>query len=265
MRAWPWKLIGKIVLVLGSAGLLIVWLVFTPTGLLGKMDAIGYAVCHRIIARSMFIDGRQFPLCYRCAGMYSGAFVSLIYTFSKGRHGQLPPNWIMYILGGFLVLFGIDGVNSYMHFFPNLPGLYQPQNWLRLLTGSGLGLAIPLLLVPVFHQTVWKESLPSAAVDDWKSFALLVGLVGLVDLAALNGNAYIVYLLAVADGLTVLTILTLAYSLVWIMVFKVENTYTTWRLAWFAVLSGFATALLQIALMDAVRFVLTGTWAGFIF
>lgn len=265
MKTWPWKKIGKIGLAVAAAVLLLFWLSLTPAGLLGKMDAIGYAVCHRISNRSMFMDGRQFPLCYRCAGMYSGAFVSLLYVFSKGRHGQLPPNWIMYVLGGFLVLFGIDGVNSYMHFFPNLPGLYQPQNLLRLLTGSGLGMAIPMLLVPVFHQTVWKEVLPTAAISHWKSFAVLIGLVALVDLIILNGNAYFIYTLAVADGLTIFAILSMAYTLVWIMVSKTENSFVTWRSAWFALVCGFVTALLQIAAMDAVRFALTGTWGGFVF
>lgn len=265
MKTWPWKKIGKIALVGATAALVFFWLALTPAGLLGKMDAIGYAVCHRISTRSMFIDGRQFPLCYRCAGMYSGAFISLIYVFSKGKHGQLPPNWIMYILGGFLALFGIDGVNSYMHFFPNLPGLYQPQNLLRLLSGSGLGMAIPMLLVPVFNQTVWKECLPTAAVDGWKSFALLLGLVALTDVIILNGNPYLIYSLAVADGLTIFTILATAYTLVWIMVSKTENTFTTWRSTWFALLCGFSTALLQIAAMDAVRYLLTGTWSGFVF
>ena len=42
------------------AGVLILayFLYFTPPGLLGKADALGYAVCHRIDERSFHIDGR---------------------------------------------------------------------------------------------------------------------------------------------------------------------------------------------------------------
>ena len=40
-----------LILLLGI--LLVVWLILTPPGLLGKADAIGYAVCHRIADTAM--------------------------------------------------------------------------------------------------------------------------------------------------------------------------------------------------------------------
>ena len=43
-------------LVLVTVGLLFIgWLANTPAGLLGKADAIGYAVCHRIDVRSFLL------------------------------------------------------------------------------------------------------------------------------------------------------------------------------------------------------------------
>ncbi len=57
--------------------LLVAWLLNTPNGLLGKADALGYAVCHRIDARSFHIHDRQTPLCSRCTGMYLGAMLGL--------------------------------------------------------------------------------------------------------------------------------------------------------------------------------------------
>ncbi len=52
---------------------------------------------------------------------------------------------------------GIDGLNSYSHFFPNAPHLYQPQNWLRLLTGMGTGVAMGLILLPALAQSLWRS------------------------------------------------------------------------------------------------------------
>ena len=40
------------IVVLLVAGILAIWLGFTPDGTLGKADAVGYAVCHRIDVRS---------------------------------------------------------------------------------------------------------------------------------------------------------------------------------------------------------------------
>ncbi len=60
---------------------LILWLAETPAGLLGKADAVGYAVCHRISVRSFFLDDRPLPLCARCTGMYLGAMAGLLYQF----------------------------------------------------------------------------------------------------------------------------------------------------------------------------------------
>ena len=55
-----------------------IWGYFTPAGLLGKMDAIAYAVCHRIVQRSFSLGDRPLPLCARCTGMHLGAFFGLL-------------------------------------------------------------------------------------------------------------------------------------------------------------------------------------------
>ena len=74
-RASVRLIVGRGGLVLVAALLLIGWLVETPPGLLGKEDAVGYAVCHRIDARSFHMGNTQMPLCpapflpcYRNAG-----------------------------------------------------------------------------------------------------------------------------------------------------------------------------------------------------
>jgi hypothetical protein len=47
------------------------------------------------------------------------------------------------------------------------------------------------------------------------------------------------------------------------MLTRRENHFDHYRQLWVPALAGFLTALLQIALLDAGRFWLTGTWAGF--
>src|SRR5512146_1004143 len=87
-----------------------VWFSFTPPGLLGKADAIGYAICHRIGERSFHIGDRQLPLCARCTGEFYSAGMSLLFfsIFSKKQSGM--PGWKLGMpLLLFLAAFGIDG------------------------------------------------------------------------------------------------------------------------------------------------------------
>lgn len=253
----------KSLLIAAAATVLIGWIWLTPPGVLGKADAIGYAVCHRIAVRSFFFGERQFPLCSRCSGMYLGALGALLFQWKDHRRGGMPALKINVVLGLFLVFFGIDGINSYLHFFPDVPGLYQPQNWLRLLTGTGVGLGISAMLVPVVRQTLWVDWEPHRALGSWWQLIELVLIGLLIDAAMLSQNPLILFPLALLSTATIITILTLVYTIVWTMITKRENTFTSWREAWLPLLAGFATALAQIAVMDGARYALTGTWEGF--
>ncbi len=259
------KPILKVTLIIATGLVLFGWLWFTPPGLLGKADAAGYAVCHRIASRSFLIGDRQTPLCARCSGMYLGALLGIVYLAGFGKRAGMPPLKISIVLGAFLLAFALDGGNSYLHFFPNAPGLYQPENWLRLLTGTGVGLGIACVLVPVVHQTVWQTYDGRPALAGWRQFLPLLGLAGLLDLAVLSDIPLLLYPLSLLSSASIFLILALVYCLVWIMLTKRENRFQNYRGLWVALLAGFLTALVQIAAMDAGRFWLTGTWAGFKF
>jgi uncharacterized membrane protein len=252
------------VLLISATGLaFLLWWWYTPPGLLGKADAAGYAVCHRIASRSFFIGDRQTPLCARCSGMYLGALLGFIYLGWFGKRAGMPSRKISVVLGLLFMAFALDGGNSYLHFFPGAPGLYQPENWLRLLTGTGVGLGIAAVLVPVVHQSLWQTYDPRPALTGWPQFLPLLGLAGLLDLTVLSDNPLLLYPLALLSGATIFLILSVVYAIVWIMLSKRENRFQSYREVWVPLMAGFLTALIQIALFDAGRFWLTGTWAGF--
>src|SRR3990172_2315903 len=111
---YPWN---RIVLLAVSL-LLLGWLVNTPAGLLGKADAIGYAVCHRIDLRSFYLGDRQLPLCARCNGMYLGAMLGLAYQAALGsRRGGTPPKRVLAAAAALGLAFVVDGVNSFTSFY----------------------------------------------------------------------------------------------------------------------------------------------------
>jgi uncharacterized membrane protein len=253
----------KLLLVFVTGLVFVGWLYYTPPGLLGKADAVGYAACHRISPRSFFIGERQTPFCARCSGMYLGALLGMVYQLRYGKRGGMPPLKISVVLAAFLVAFGFDGANSYLQFFPNAPAAYEPQNWLRLVTGTGIGLGIAALLYPVLQQTIWRSYDNTPPLAGWRQFIPLLALAGLLILAVLSGIPLLLYPLSLFSALSLLLLLTLVYTLVWVMISKRENRYQTYRELWVPMTGGFLTALLQIAIIDAARFWFTGTWAGF--
>jgi uncharacterized membrane protein len=240
------------------------WLLLTPGGLLGKSDAIGYAVCHRIDLRSFHLGERTLPLCSRCTGMYLGAlFTLLAFVVFRGKAGSYPPKQIQYVLIGFAGLWVLDGVNSFLSLLPSVPQLYPSQNWLRLATGTLLGVSLMTMIYPVFIQTAWHSWGSSAIIPSWKWLFGLMGFLVLIDLGVLSENPLILYPLALFSSLGVLALLTLAYSVLALTFFRRQNSIVSVRELWFPLLGGLTLALTQVAIIDLLRYVLTGTWDGF--
>ena len=257
-RYWKW-------LVFAAAGLfLFAWLLNTPAGLLGKADAIGYAVCHRIDLRSFHLGERQLPLCARCTGMYLGAMLGLGFQAVIGRRRTGTPPWrVLLILGLFLIAFAVDGLNSFLSLFPGAPSLYHPNNALRLLTGTGMGLVIAVALYPAFNLSVWSETDVRPALDGLRTFGVLLLLALILDAAVLTENPLVLYPLALASAVGVIVLLTMVYTMLWLMVFKLESRYNRIAQLVLPLIGGFTVGLVQIGMLDLVRYFLTGTWEGF--
>jgi len=247
-----------------------VWFSFAPPGLLGKADAIGYAICHRISERSFHIGDRQLPLCARCTGEFYTAAISLLFFAVVSPKKSGMPGWK---LGAPLLLFfaafGIDGTNSFLYLIKqtsgaltSIPNLYMPNNTLRLFTGSGMGIALAAILYPAFNQSVWKDSKPDRALD-WKKLGILVAIIFLLNLLVLTENPIVLYPIAILSVLGVLALLIIVFSMVWILIMRQENEFTTLRQMWMPFLAGTTLAFLMITVIDLFRFQLTGTWGGF--
>jgi uncharacterized membrane protein len=251
-----------------AAGLVVAaWLLTTPPGLLGKADAVGYAVCHRIDLRSFHIGERTLPLCARCTGIYLGAVLTLggFQLTSRGRRGAFPGGAVL----GAFVLFGaaftVDGVNSYLSLFPGLPHLYEPANELRLITGLLAGIAVGTFVHAGFHQNAWKEWRPEPALQNVRGLAVLLGAAALVAGVVLSENALLLYPLALISAAGVLLVLTSVYSVLVLLVLGRENKAASWAELRLPAALGLALAIAQVGAIDFVRFALTGTWAGFRF
>jgi uncharacterized membrane protein len=239
------------------------WLIFTPPGFWGKLTAIGYAVCHQSSNHSFFIGDLQLPLCARCTGMYLGALTAALYQVQFGRREAFPKKKILIILGALLVFFAVDGINSFLS-GPLEQAFYPPTNWLRLLTGVGLGWGMAAMLVPAFHQLVWKDSISEPILSKLTQVLILAGLDLLPVLAILMRVDFLLYPIAVLTTLTIPVMLATIYAMLLMMVTYRENSFSSFKqmLPW--LLAGLMIAILQIFVFDIVRLNLTGTWSGFL-
>ena len=243
----------------------------TPPGLLGKADGIGYAICHRIDSRSFHLHDRQLPLCARCTGEFNAAAITLIFLgFVSRKRSSMSGKGILTALIVFFLAFAIDGSNSYLYllkqtydgFLPQIPNIYTPNNTLRLLTGSGMGIAMASILYPIVNQSIWREEDKRPSLT-WKEFGGLLGIILLVDLVILSEQPIVLYPVAFLSVLGVLALLSMVFSIVWIIIMRQENTFETLKQLWMPALAGLTLTFLMISVIDLLRLKLTGTWGGF--
>jgi uncharacterized membrane protein len=256
---------------LAAIAALAAWFYIAPPGILGKADAIGYAVCHRIDERSFQILGRQLPLCARCTGEFNAAAIALIFQgFVSRKRSQLPKRGIIAIMVAFFLAFGIDGSNSYLYLLKQsspgildaIPNLYIPNNILRLFTGSGMGIALGAVLYPVVQQTLWRQIDERPALE-WKSFGILTAIVLVVNLLVLTDSLVVLYPVAILSALGVLGLLTMVFTILWMIIMRQENSFDKPGQLWLSASAGLTLALLLILGIDLFRYQLTGTWSGF--
>ena len=227
-------------------------------------DYVGAAICHRITSRSFVINGRPLPLCARCTGIYLGVALSfgLLLLAGRGRRTDLPPLPLLLTLVGFIGLMGIDGLNSYSHFFPNFPHVYEPQNWLRLVTGMAAGIAMGLLIFPALAQTLWRQADGRPVIDSARELMGVVGLGGTAVLLVLSNQPTILYVLALVSVAGVLLIVTSINAVLLLILVKRDGLAQRWQETAVPLLISFTLAVVQLGVVALLRFNLTGTITG---
>ncbi len=242
------------------------WFLNSPEGVLGKADAVGYAVCHRLDGRSFHIGETQMPLCARCTGIYLGAVLGVVTMIAagRGRAGGASPLRVIVLLVLFIGTMGVDGINSYLTLIPFAPHLYEPQNWLRLTTGMFNGVAVSGLVFPVFNQTLWRHWEDRPALANLRELGGVVLLAAILIGLVLTENPIILYPLALISSAGVVMLLTSTCSMIFMLATRSENRAQDWRGAFVPLAAGLTISLAVILFVDVIRYAATGTWGGFI-
>lgn len=227
-------------------------------------DYVGAALCHRITARSFVINGRQLPLCARCTGMYLGVAITFVALLLARRERRTDlPLPILLVLVGFIGAMGIDGVNSYTHFFPNFPHVYEPRNWLRLVTGMGTGLAMGLLVFPALMQTLWRNGNGRSIIENGRELLAMLLLAGTAVLLVLSNQPTILYVMALVSVAGVLMIVTSLNAVLLLMLFKRDGRAVRWQETAVPLLISLTLAVLELGSIAILRLNFTGTITGF--
>ncbi|MCK6629252.1 MAG: DUF2085 domain-containing protein [Anaerolineae bacterium] len=245
-----------------SALVIAVFLFSPPLTLLDKTQAIGYAVCHQIPARSFHLAGQPLPLCARCTGIYLGALLGIVgMALMRRCHSvEFPPRSLLITLLAFTGLMGIDGVNSYLSFFPKLPHLYEPQNWLRLTTGSLHGLTMSALVFPIINGGFWHASRikMEPVIKNFRELLLFLGGVMGIILIVLWQQPFLLYPLALLSTLGVLLMLSIPGTMFVLILTRQEGAARTWSDLILPGVMGLAIAILIIEAMGGIRAILIG-------
>ncbi len=118
-------------------------------------------------------------------------------------------------------------------------------------------------LFAAFNQTTWKDVDMRPALGTWRDLGLLAAIILVVDLLVLSESLLVLYPVAYLSVFGVLMLLTLIFSVVWMMIMKLDNTFTAPKELWISLLAGFTLALIMILGIDLLRYGFTGTWGAF--
>ncbi len=213
---------------------------------------VGYAVCHQLPSHSYTAWGIPLPLCARCTGQYLGVLLVLGYILWLGGRNiqRFPTRPALVILGGLVIAWAVDGLNSYLDFL-GLPHLYTPQNVLRLLTGMGEGVALMALFWPLFAQVTWpvtgREQLGA------RDIVVVLG-IGYASAFLIHvGDGRVRYAFGLLSALGVLIVMTLLFStLLRLATHRVGTNSSRWERGLFLV-GGLMVAVLVVMGVGVLR------------
>ena len=226
-----------------------------PWSVLDKADAIGYATCHRIPDHSFHLGGRQLPLCVRCTGTYLGVMAGLGTFFLRGRRlaTGFPPVRVLAAFVGFWAVWGVDGLNSYLTLL-GVPHLYEPHHLLRVMTGCLNGLALSTLVWPVFNFSLWKQTDSQRVVRGLRELGGMVAVAWTAAFVVYTEPSFLLYPVALVSAFGSLLMLTLVNTILVLVVIQQEAVAVTWRDAVLPMTLGLALALVEVGIIDLVRF-----------
>ena len=248
----PW-----LVLVAAFAGF-----VAAPWPLAEKSHAVLHGLCAQIPSHTFLLGNQPLPFDARMTGIYSGLAVTMIVIAFRTRlRAAALPGWPMLsYLAALVVVMAVDGFNS-LFLDLGIRHLYEPQNWLRLVTGAGAGMSLGATLCYLTGETLWRHPdyrSPAISARD-VIFATLCWLP--IMAAILSGAGWLyapVTLILLLSA--VVTVCSIAYMML-ILIRTTNNRQTSFSHLGSEATVGILLGFIAIALLAGGRFALEH-WGG---
>jgi uncharacterized membrane protein len=217
----------KPLLVAGVAAFItLVLLVLWPGSFEDKYLLICSGTCAQRPAHTYYMNGQKLPVEARMVGIFGGYLLTWLWLWFYGRSragrlSSLPINLALATMFGVMVL---DGLNATFYDF-RWPHLYQPQNWLRIVTGTLSGVGLAGLVHPLYNFTIWKFPWEVQTFKNWRElgWALIPSLflMGLV----FTGWGWLFWPIATLVVLGGLWMLTIFNLMIYVTLTHRENRY----------------------------------------
>jgi uncharacterized membrane protein len=133
-----------------------------PWSLQDKTLMALHGLCAQQPGHSFWFGDARLPFDARMTGIYGGFFIVGGYLLARGRlyRAGPPPASLLIILGVFVFVMGVDGVNSTLNDF-GFPHVYEPSNHLRYFTGAMTGIALAVFIWMLAGGVLWSPAVAS--------------------------------------------------------------------------------------------------------
>jgi uncharacterized membrane protein len=255
----PWRTRRGIFLLGGALAIIGLFVAAPPQALWDKARLIGYAICHQMPERSFFFHEHQSPLCARCTGMYLGLLLGVLFLIIRRRThaARLPSASIVAVMIGFIVIMGIDGLNSTISIIPGAPQLYHTTNVHRIITGSLYGLAMAMLFLPMLNTAVWRLPSGDPSLKNWRELLGLVVVILVIDALVLTTPDWLFYPITIISIVGPLLLLGFMGAIIVLTLRNLANLIDRWRQMIAPLIIGAAFGLILITIMDIFRAAVT--------
>ena len=185
---WP----GWGVVFVGLASLWLACLVLSPWSVEATSIAVLHGLCAQRPSHSFWFGAERLPFGSRMTGIYGGFFVTQLYLLLRGRFraGGVPSLGVLSTLLVFVVLMGLDGLNSTLADV-RLVTVYSPTNVLRYATGALTGTTLAVFLWLLTSNILWSADVqrPAKVISGFGELALIALPVAGFGLLAMSGWA----------------------------------------------------------------------------
>ena len=102
-------------------------------------------------------------------------------------------------------------------------------------------------------------------IKNFKELGIYLGVILAVLGLILLNNPFIMLIVGFASAIGVMLVLAMVMSVMFMTITRTDRTYHHWSELWLPMLVGLTAAIVMIGGIDALRYMFTGSWDGFVF